>query len=171
MRLISGLLVLFIVLTLSCGERGESPSDPVSMVRIRSGERVDGECRFADDLSRYPVTYSGISDDCVQAVSIGPLTPAELENMQRQEPSFWENSSPYRQALVGEWIDGECQFTSPAVRALLAFSETVSTDWDTCTMIVDVGPASRKLIEQVERHGSASSETAAPATAVPESRR
>ena len=175
MRLIAGLLSLLLVLTLSCGERGESSSESVSVARIRVGEKVDGRCGFGDDLSQYPVTYSGISADCVQAVSIGPLTLAELEDMQRQESSFWENSFPYQQALVGEWIDGECQFTSPTVRAYLEFSEPSSTDLENCVMIVDVGPVTEKQIEEVERHGSVSSETAVPvavpATTVPEPRR
>ena len=161
MRLIAGLLALLLVLTLSCGERGESSSGLVSVVRIRSGERVSAECRFPDDLSRYPVAYSGISDHCVQAVSIGPLTLAELEDMQRQEPSFWENSSPYRQALVGEWIDGECRFTNPAVWAYLEFSEPSSTDLENCVMTIDVGPATEEQIKAVERYGSMSPETPA----------
>ena len=171
MRIIAGLLAPLLVLAVACGEGGESSSDPVSVVRIRSGERVGGECRFADDLSQYPVTYSGVSDDCVQAVTIGPLAPAELEDMQRQESSFWERSFPYQQALVGEWIDGECDFSHPAVQAYLEFSEIVSTDETNCVMIVDVGPVTERQIEGVERHGSVSSETAVPAATVPEPRR
>lgn len=171
MRLIAGLFVPLLVLTVSCGDGGESSSDPVSVVRVRSGEKVGGECRFGDDLSQYPVTYSGISDDCVQAVTIGPLTLAELEDMQRQESSFWENSFPYQQALVGEWIGGECDFSHPAAQAYLEFSEIASTDLENCVMIVDVGPVTEKQIEKVERHGSVSSETAVPAMAVPEPRR
>lgn len=171
MRQIAGLLVTLVILTVACDEGGESSSDSVSVVRIRSGEMAGEECRFAGDLSQYSVTYSGISEDCVQAVTIGPLSLAELEDMQRQEPSFWENSFPYQQALIGQWIDGECQFTSPTVRAYLEFSETSSTDLENCVMMVDVGPVTEKQIEEVERHGSVSSETAVPATTVPEPRR
>ena len=123
------------------------------------GELVGGDCRFSDDLSSYPVEYSNVSDNCYQAVTIGPLTMTHLEEMKRDEPSFWENSFPYRQAFVGEWIDGECKFESPAVRKYLEFSTAVSTDEESCTMIVDVGPATEEQIWAVQRRGSTSSET------------
>ena len=113
------------------------------------------------------MTYSGVSEDCYQAVGIGPLGPDELEQMKRDEPSFWEKSLPYQQALVGERIDGECDFSSPAVQAYLAFSEPTSTDWTNCIMTVDVGPATERQIEEVERHGSTASEAAVPATPEP----
>ena len=131
------------------------------------GEKVDGQCAFADDLSPYPVTYSGVSDDCLQVVAIGPIRMAELEDMELEEPSFWENSLPYQQALKGEKSDGECDFSHPAVRAYLEFSEIASTDWSNCVMIVDTGPATESQIEKVQRHGSAYSETAVPASYVP----
>ena len=118
-----------------------------------------------DDLSQYPVTYSGVSENCLQAVTIGPLSLADLDQMQREEPSFWKKSSPYQQSLVGEWFDAKCQFTSPAVQAVLEFSETVSTDWANCIMIVEVGPVTKKQIEKVERLGSRSRTPAR--TAVP----
>ena len=168
MRLITGLLLALMALTLSCGgDVGNLSSDPVSVTRIRIGEKVDGECRFGDDLSKYPVSYSGVSDDCAQAVTIGPLTLTELEQMKLDAPLFWEESFPYQQALVGDRIDGECKFDSPAVRAYLEFSETVSTDWDSCVMIVDVGPATDKQIEEVQQFGTTKSETAVPATSEP----
>ena len=166
--LIVGLSVSLVVLTLSCSpDVSEAPSDPVSVARIRTGEKVNGECLFDDASTKYPVTYSGITENCMQAVSIGPLALAELEQMKRDVPSFWENSSPYRQALVGEMIDGTCDFSSPAVQAYLQFSETVSTDWANCVMIVDVGPATEKQVEEVQRFGSRSAEAAVPAPSEP----
>lgn len=156
------LLFATMMLGFSCGSDG-SKSELVSLTRIRMGELVNGDCRFSDGLSNYPVEYSDVSDDCYQAATIGPITMSELDEMKQDEPSFWENSSPYRQALVGEWIDGECKFESPAVRAYLEFSTAVSTDKENCIMIVDVGPATQEQIKAVERHGSMSSETPAPA--------
>ena len=167
MRLIVVLLAALLLLTISCSERGDSGSDPVSVVRIRSGEMMDGQCRFADDLSGYPATFSTDQENCWQAVTIGPLTPGEVERMKQDVPLFWERSSPYQQALVGERIGGECEFSNPAVQAYLEFSEPSSTDLENCVMIVDVGPATEKQIEEVQRHGSVSSETAAPAPSVP----
>ena len=119
------------------------------------------------DLSQYPVTYSGVSEDCLQAVTIGPLSLADLDQMQREEPSFWKKSSPYQQSLVGEWFDAKCQFTSPAVQVFLEFSETVSTDWANCIMIVEVGPVTKKQIEKVQRLSSGRTATAMPAPSMP----
>ena len=127
------------------------------------GELVNGECRFSDDLPNYPVAYSNVSDNCYQAVTIGPMTVGELEEVKQDEPSFWENSFPYRQALMGERINGECKFESPAVRAYIEFSTAVSTDKENCIMTVDVGPATEQQIKAVEQHGSMSSETPLPA--------
>ena len=174
MRLILGLLALLLTPIVACGagegmkdapgNGSQRPSDdPVSVARIRTGEKVDGQCIFGEDLSQYPVTYFGVSEDCQQAVNIGPLSLAELNQMKRDKPLFWEKSSSYRQSLVGEWIDGKCDFSKPAVQAFLQFSETVSTDWANCVMIVDVGPATEKQIEEVQRLGRVSSATAVPA--------
>ncbi len=169
MRLNIGLLALLLISIAACGigNSGETPTDPVSVTRIRMGENVNGECTFEDVLTKYPVTYSGVSEDCYQAVSIGPVTLSELEQMKRDEPSFWENSSSYQQALVGERIDGNCDFSNPAVQAYLQFSEPASTDWARCIMIVNVGPVTEKQIEEVQRHGTTSSETAVPASPEP----
>lgn len=168
-RLIIGLLLALMVLTLSCnGDATSSSSDPVSVARIRMGEKANGECRFDNDLSKYPVSYSGVWGDCLQAVTIGPMSMTELERMKRDEPSFWENSFPYQQSLLGERIDGECNFDTPFVRAFLAFSETESTDRTNCIMIVNVGPVTEKRIEDVQRLGGATeSATAAPAPSEP----
>ena len=96
MRLIIVLLLALMVLTISCnGDASKSSSDPVSVARIRLGEKANGECRFDDDLSKYPVTYSGVSEDCYQAVRIGPMSMAELEQMKLDAPAFWEKSFPY----------------------------------------------------------------------------
>ena len=52
MRLIIGLLVALLVLTVSCGSR-EASSEPVSVVRMQWGESIDGNCKFAgEDLSK-----------------------------------------------------------------------------------------------------------------------
>ena len=168
MPLVIGLLAMMlvsIVAGVACG--GDAASDQVSVARMRLGEKVDGQCIFGDDLSQYPVTYSEVSEDCWQAVGIGPLTPAELDRMKREESSFWQNSSPYRQSLVGELIDGKCDFSGPAVQAYLEFSETVSTDRTRCVMLVEVGPATEKQIDKVQRFGTTLSSTAVPATTVP----
>ena len=177
MRLIIGLLAVLPIFIVACGtgkgtedslrNGGEAPSDPVSVARIRMGEKINGECIFDDALTKYPVTFSGVAENCLQGVSIGPLSLAELEQMKRDEPSFWEKSSPYQQSLVGEWIDGKCDFSSPAVQAFLEFSETSSTDWTNCIMIVDMGPVTVKQIEEVQRFGSRKSETAVPAPPEP----
>ena len=156
------LLFAVMVLGLSCGS-DNSAEELVSLTRIRAGELVNGDCRFSDDLSNYTVEYSNVSGECYQAVTIGPITMSELDEMKQDEPSFWETSSPHRQALVGEWIDDECKFESPAVRAYLEFSAPVSTDEENCTMIVDVGPATEEQVKAVERHGTMSSETPVPA--------
>ena len=167
-RLTIGLLATLVLLSASCvGDADDRSSDPVSMVRIRVGEKVNGECVFDDYIEGYPVAYSGVSEYCSQAVSIGPLRLSELEQLKREIPQFWEESYPYREMLVGDWIDGKCQFTNPAVQAYLEFSETVSTDWTRCTMLVDVGPVTENQIEEVERHGSRSSETPVPASPDP----
>ena len=173
MRLILGLLAASLICIIACGTGNttatgrEAPLDPVSVARIRMGEKVNGECLFEDVSIKYPVTYSGISEDCYQAVGIGPLGPDELEQMKRDEPSFWEKSFPYQQVLVGERIEGHCDFSSPAVQAYLAFSEPTSTDWTNCIMTVDVGPATERQIEEVERHGSTAREAAVPARPEP----
>ena len=165
-RMTISLLASLTLLYVSClGDAGNPSADPVSLARLRQGEKSGGECVFSDDLSQYPVTYSGVSENCLQAVTIGPLSLADLDQMQREEPSFWKKSSPYQQSLVGEWFDAKCQFTSPAVQAVLEFSETVSTDWANCIMIVEVGPVTKKQIEKVERLGSRSRTPAR--TAVP----
>ena len=161
--LATALLAAFLTAAVSCGGDDAKPSsDPVSVARIRSGEKINGECSFADDLSKYPVTYSNASEDCWQAVSIGPLSLDELEQMKQDEPLFWGKSSPYRQVLVGEWIDGECKFDHPAVQAVLEFSETVSTDWTACQRLVNMGPATEKQIEELQSHGATESESAVP---------
>ena len=160
MRIIFGLLIGLTMLLVSCGDdAGDLSSEPVSVTRIRAGDLVNGECKFSDDLSGYHVTYSGISDDCAQAVTIGPLSRAELEKMKQDKLSFWESSFPYRQALLGQRIDGECEFESPAVKAFLEFSTTVSTNWENCVMIVDVGPATEQQVEEVQRQGMSESST------------
>ena len=156
------LLFAVMMLVLSCGSGGLGP-EPVSLTRIRTGELVNRDCRFSDDLSNYPVEYSKVSDDCLQAVTIGPMTMTELEEMRQNEPSFWESSFPYQQALTGERVGGECKFESPAARAYLEFSTAVSTDEENCIMIVDVGPATEEQIKAVERRGSMSQESAVPA--------
>ena len=164
MRFVVGLLTVLLVFTLSCNGGSESSSDPVSVVRLRLGEKVYEECRFAGDISQYPVDYSTDQENCLQAVRIGPLSLDELDQMKRDEPLFWENSSPYQQSLVGERIDGECSFDTPFVRAFLTFSETESTDRTNCTMIVNVGPVTEEQIEGVQRlGGTTESETAVPA--------
>lgn len=163
MRFITGPFLALMALILSCGGGGNLSSDPVSVARIRIGEKVDGECRFDDDLSKYPVSYSGVSEGCAQAVTIGPLSLTELEQMELDAPLFWKESFPYRQTLLGEKVDGECKFDSPAVRAYLEFSETVSRDWDSCVMTVDIGPVTEKQIEKVQRFGTTKSETPVPA--------
>ena len=142
-------------------------SGPVSVVRMREGETIAGECRFAEDLSRYPVSFRTNERNCWQAVTIGPLALAELEQMKQDVPLFWENSLPYRQALVGERIDDRCNFSSPAVQAYLEFSQTASTDWENCIMIVDVGPATERQIEKVQSLGNTGSSTAVPSSPVP----
>lgn len=168
MRLIIGLLAALLAMAVSCGgDDTGSSSDRVSVARIRTGDKVSGECKFNNDLSKYPVTYSTVSEDCYQAVTIGPLSMVELEQMKLDVPSFWEESSSYQQALVGERIDGECKFDSPAVRAYLEFSEPASTDWDGCVMIIEVGPATERQIEEVQRLGTTRSETAVPAPSDP----
>ena len=167
MRLVFGLLAVLLALTLSCGDIGESSSDPVRVVRIRAGEKIDGECRFTEDLSKFPVTYRTNPENCFQAVTIGPLTGTELERMKQDVPLFWEESSPYQQALVGESVDGECRFDHPAVQAYLEFSEIVSTDKTDCLMIVEMGPATQMQLDEVQRHGNTESSTAVPARTEP----
>ena len=177
MRPFIGSVAVLIVLAVSCGAeestrggardwRGAS-SEPVSVARIRQDEKIAGECRFGADISQYPVTYFSPSEDCRQAVRIGPLGADELEQMKREEPLFWGKSSPYQQALVGQRTGGECEFSYPAVQAFLEFSEIASTDWTNCVMIVDVGPATRKQIEEVQRLGTTKSSTAVPAPSAP----
>ena len=163
------LCLVLLIVAIACGEdSGDSPDDPVSVARIRLGEKANGECIFESNLLRYPVTYSVASEDCFQAVTIGPLARVELEQMREDEPVFWENSLPYRQALIGDWINGECDFSSPAVQAYLEFSEIVSTDPSKCVMIVDLGPVTEKQIKAIQGHGSVYSETAVPASHAPE---
>lgn len=168
-RLITVLLAALLAMAVSCGSDDlGSSSDPVSVVRLRLGEKVEGGCRFLEDISLYPVAYRTNHENCWQAVTIGPLGRAELEEMKQDVPLFWEKSSPYQQALVGERIDGECKFDSPAVRAYLEFSTTASTDWEDCIMIVDVGPVTEEQVEAVQRPGGThSSETALPAPSSP----
>ncbi len=166
--LILGLALTSLLLAISCSSGPGAPSsDPVSVTRIRAGEKLNGECVFQNDLSKYPVSYLAASQDCYQAVAVGPLSLAELDQMKRDEPSFWEDSLPYRQALTGEMIDGECDFSHPAVQAYLEFSETVSTDLSRCVMTVDVGPATEKQIERVQLHGNSETSTAVPAQSSP----
>ncbi len=175
MQPVIGLLAALVVFAVSCSSGEEttrdatdgsgSSSDPVAVVRIRQGERVDGQCRFGEDISQYPVTYSAYSEDCLQAVRIGPLGRGELDQMKQDLPLFWENSSPYQQVLVGEWIDGECEFTSPGVRAFLDVSEIVSADQTSCQMIVEMRPVTQKQIEEINRLGGESA-TAVPAPPV-----
>ena len=172
-----GLLALLLIFSVACASgtstgdspsaAGEAPPDPVTLARIRQGESIDGECRFAEDISQYPVTHRRVSEDCWQVVTIGPISRDALEQMRQDLPLFWENSLPYQQVLVGERTDGECDFTHPAVRAYLAISEVVSTDWDKCLLTVDVGPVTEKQIEEIERLGTTKSSTAIPATASP----
>ena len=153
-RLIAGLFAALIMLVVSCGgDADNSSSGPVSLVRLLQGEESGGECVFSIDLSQYPATYTTNPDNCMQVVSVGPVSRVELEQMRQDVPLFWERSSPYQQALVGERIDGQCDFSSPAVQAYLEFSETVSTDSKNCTMIVDVGPVTEDQIEKVQRVG------------------
>ena len=166
--LVIGLLAVLLAAAVACGGNdGQSSSEPVSVVRLRTGEKIDGECRFGEDISQYPVTYSTTSEDCRQAVGIGPLSLDELERMKQDVPLFWENSSPYQQALVGESVDGECRFDHPAVQAFLEFSEIVSTDKRSCLMIVEMGPATQMQLDEVQRHGNTESSTAVPARAEP----
>ena len=164
MRLFAGLFAALIMLVVSCGgDTGNSSSDEVSLVRLRQGEKSGGACVFSVDLSQYPATYSTNLDNCMQVVNVGPVSRAELDQMRQDVPLFWELSSPYQQALVGELIDGECDFSSLAVQAYLEFSETVSTDSKNCTMIVDVGPVTEAQIEKVQRVGGMSAtEVAVP---------
>ena len=167
MRLIIGLLVALLVLTVSCGSR-EASSEPVSVVRMQWGESIDGNCKFAgEDLSRYPVSYRTNRENCLQAVTIGPMSINELEHMKRDVSQFWEESFPYQQALFGQRVDGKCSFGSPALQAYLEFSEVASIIEENCVMIVDVGPATKRQIEEVQRHGMTESSTAAPAPATP----
>ena len=163
---VAGLLAALLALIVSCG--GESSSEPVSVVRMRQGDMVNGECRFTEDISRYPVTYSTNPEDCWQAVRIGPLSLDELERMKQDVPLFWEESSPYIYGLVGEWIDGECDFDTPAVRAFLEFSEIVSTDATNCRMTVETGPVTQRQLDEVQRlAGATESATAVPAQTEP----
>ena len=164
MWLITVVVAMLLAMSIACGD---DDSDPVSVVRMREGERIAGECRFAENLSLYPVSFRTNQENCWQAVTIGPLAIAELEQMKQEVPLFWENSLPYRQALVGERIDGRCTFSSPAVQAYLEFSETTSTDLENCIMIVDVGPATERQIEKVQRLGNTGSSTAEPSSPVP----
>ena len=177
MRPFIGSVAVLIVLAVSCGAeestrggardwRGAS-SAPVSVARIRQGEKIAGECRFGADISQYPVTYFSPSEDCRQAVRIGPLGADELEQMKRDVPLFWEESYPYHQVLLGERIDGECDFTSPAIRAFLGVSEVVSIDRASCLMYVEMGPATQKQIDEVQRFGTTESLTAVPAPSAP----
>ena len=154
------MVAALLALTVSCS--GESSSDPVSVVRMRQGDVVNGECRFTEDISQYPVTYSTNPEDCWQAVRIGPLSLDELERMKQDVPLFWEKSSPYQYGLAGEWIDGACNFDTPAVQAFLEFSEIVSTDRTNCHMIIDMGPATQKQLDEIQRLGATESETAVP---------
>ncbi len=162
MRPTIGLLVALLggllMLTASCSgeavtDGGKSISDPVSVVRIRQGEKVGGGCVFGEDISQYPAPYHANLENCLQAVGIGPLGVDELEQMRRDVPSFWEKSFPYQQVLLGEWVDGECRFDSPGARALMAVSETVSTDWTVCQRTVNLGPVTEKQVEEIERLG------------------
>ena len=121
----------------------------------------DRERSLAVNACSVMVTYSGVSENCLQAVTIGPLSLADLDQMQREEPSFWKKSSPYQQSLVGEWFDAKCQFTSPAVQAVLEFSETVSTDW-ACIMIVEVGPTKKQIESRTLGSRSRTARTAVP---------
>ena len=171
------LLVLLLSLSVACAAGtsaeeapavgDEAPADLVSLARIRQGEMIGGECRFSGDISQYPATYSPASDECFQAVRIGPIDPTELERMKRDVPLFWENSSPYRQVLIGKRIDVECDFTAPAVRAYLAVSEIVSTDQNSCRITVELGPVTEKQIEEIQSHGMTESSTAIPQPSEP----
>ena len=162
MRLIIGLIAVPLVLAVSCdGAGGESSSDPVSVVRILQGQRIEGKCVFDDDISQYPATYQTNPENCLQVVSIGPIGVDQLERMKRDVPLFWEKSYPYQQVLIGEWVDGECNFDSPGVRALMAVSETVSTDWTACQRLVNVGPVTERQAEEINRTGG-ESETSEP---------
>ncbi len=146
---------------------GEQSHDPVSLARIRQGVTVEGECKFSEDISQYPATYFLPSEDCLQAVRIGPIDRDELEQMKWDVPMFWENSHPYQQVLVGEWIDGKCEFTHPGIRAFLAVSEIVSTDLTKCLMTIEVGPVTERQIEEIQLLGGESeSSTAVPAASV-----
>ncbi len=176
MRLIVSLLTVVIVFTISCGsEEGtkkaarngsEASSDSVSVVRIWQGEKVGEECTFGEDISQYPVTYSDYSEDCLQAVRIGPIDPDALERMKQEKPVFWENSNPYYQVLWGEWIDGECKFTAPIIKAYEEFVETVSTDWTACQRTVEMGPVTEKQIDEIQHLGTSVTEVAVPAEPV-----
>ena len=170
MRLIVNLLAALIVFTISCGPEKaaeQSASDPVSVVRIRQGEKIGGECRFAEDISQYPVTPWPPSENCFEAVTIGPIQRDALEQMKRDRPLFWENSYPWQQVLPGEWIDGECKFTGPVFKVFEEISETLSTDWITCLRTIEMGPVTQKQVEEIERLGTTERSTAIPAPAVP----
>ena len=168
-QLIAGLFAALMMLVVSCGGNADNSSTgPLSLVRLLQGEKSGGECVFSVGLSQYPATYATNPDNCLQVVSIGPVSRVELEQMRQDVPLFWERSFPYQQALVGERIDGECDFSSPAVQAYLEFSETVSTDSKNCTMIVDVGPVTEDQIEKVQRVGGMRvTEVATPLEPVP----
>ena len=154
MRLIIGLFAALLAVAVSCGGAGgESSSDPVSVVRIRQGEKINRECVFGEDISQYPATYQTNPENCLQAVLIGPIGVDQLERMKRDVPLFWEKSYPYQQVLIGEWVDGECHFDRPGVRALMAVSETVSTDWTACQRLVNVGPVTERQAEEIDRTG------------------
>ena len=162
------LLAALPALAVSCGGGDPvPPSDPVSVVRIRLGEKIDGNCRFAEDLSRYPVAYRTNPENCWQAVGVGPLAIAELEQMKQEVPLFWEKSSPYQYALIGEWIDGECNFDTPAIQAFLEVSEIASTDKTDCHLIVNMGPVTQKQLDEIQRLGTTKSEPAVPAPSEP----
>ena len=166
--LITVAVATLLATSMACvGDDSGSSSDPVSVVRMREGEKIAGECRFEVDISRYPVSYRTDQENCWQAVTIGPLAMTDLVEMKQDVPLFWENSLPYRQALVGERVDGQCTFNNPAVQAYLEFSETASTDWESCIMIVDVGPVTEQQIEEVQRLGNTGSSTAVPFSPVP----
>ena len=87
--------------------------------------------------------------------------------MKREVPLFWGNSSLYRQVLIGERIDGKCDFTGPAIHAYLAVSEIVSTDQNSCLITVEMGPVTEKQIEEIQRLGMTESSTAIPQPSEP----
>lgn len=162
MRPVFLLLLVSLALTLSCSGDGAYFSEEVRVARILPGENQGGACTFRDEISEYPVTYTTNHEACAQVVSIGPLSRGELEEMKRDYPEFWGHSLAYQQALRGERIDGECTFPHPAVKALLEFSEPVSSDEENCLMIVDVGPATQQQLDAVQSLGNTSSEPAVP---------